>query len=78
MSQRSQVSGSLCSVVNSLIVSGAQARDNPSKEQGHLLSSSGQLKTIKFGLGPSVKIAHYICIFQSKNGGQIVFPGKQD
>ena len=33
--------GSLCSVVNSLIVSGAQ----PTKGQGHLLSCSGQLKT---------------------------------
>ena len=36
--------GSLCSVLKTLIVSGAQPRDRPSKGQGHLLSCCGQLK----------------------------------
>ena len=37
--------GSLCSVVKTLIVSGAGPTDRPTKGQGHLLSCCGQLKT---------------------------------
>ena len=33
--------------MNSLIVSGAQARDQGTKGQGHLLSCCGQLKKMK-------------------------------
>ena len=38
--------GSLCSVVKTLIVSGVRRTNQPSKGQGHLLTCSGQLKTM--------------------------------